>query len=134
MKGLAALSTFLGGRQRDVFPLELPPISESAVFNVSRSVSRRLSRASHKASLLHGAVKSLNELAGLDKGYVTPSVAEQQHQVIEHIKTCIDEFGAPPPDLTEAGAIDALCNSGPSYVEASTRVTHHKEHVSWPNT
>ena len=119
--------------RRELFPLPLPCISTVAPSpDLSRSVRRRLQRASHVDRSLAESVCALNVLSGRSSAPVSkPSQA--QSDVLDNISRVVRNFEAHhDPQLDPAGALRALCKSGTGYCNTSAPAPYSEDLVSWP--
>ena len=112
---------FVGGRQRDIFPLpfqpaHLPSVGESATpfAKLSSRVRQRVSAKAQCGDMVNACIGALNLLddgAGKTVPMVGKRLTAAQESVVQHVRKRVLEFGAPPVDMTPEGALTELRGS-----------------------
>jgi hypothetical protein len=70
-------------------------------------------------------------LAGIGRP-ASEAPTQVQSDILNCISASISQFGAPDPQLTDAGALTALCKVGPRYSNSNGPVPFGQSLTSWP--
>ena len=111
---------------RDLFPCPLPfPDREPVELGrVCRSVERRLRRRLHWRAWCNDGVAALNEIYGStsDSSRIGRSsdlgLSEGQRACMSHVTSAYALVGAPPFEVTPAGAFEELCGTAAGYSQS----------------